>query len=159
MSDYDKNNESWERNGLPPKQDSASLRKRLQALLGDDALAYVDLELPTQPAPDEARKKHNARTARYKQAQALQLAPDSEAVRQATSNVLLNMLLANGPATEAIFIRSLLELTDAGYDKNQSKAALLWLLATYQERRGAWHKRTRQKLGRALVKQLREPDR
>jgi hypothetical protein len=138
--------------------DPAELRKRLQALLGDDALAYVDLELPTQSAPDEARKKHNARTASYKQSQALQLAPDSEAIRQATSNVLLGMLLANGPATESIFIRSMLELTEAGYDKEESKAALLRLLSSYGDLRQAWQRRTRQKLGRAVIKQLRELD-
>lgn len=74
-----------------PTHDSAELRQRLQALLGDDALANVDLELPIQPARDEVRAKHNARTARYKQTQALQMAPDSEAVRQATSNVLLSV--------------------------------------------------------------------
>lgn len=139
-------------------QDAAELRERLRELVGDDALAYVDLELPPQPAPDEARKKHNARTAHYKQVQALHLAPDSEAIRQATSNVLLSLLLANGPATESIFIRSMLELTEAGYDKQESKAALLRLLRTYGKRRAAWQRRTRQKLGRAVVKQLRELD-
>ncbi len=136
----------------------AELRKRLQTLLGDDALAYVDLELPAHPNRDEAREKHNARTASYKQAQALQLAPDSEAVRQATSNVLLSMLRANGPATDSIFIRSMMELSEAGYDREESKAALLRLLGTYRERRAAWQRRTRQKLGRAVVKQLRELD-
>lgn len=138
--------------------DPAALRKRLQALWGDDVFAYVDLELPTQSVPDEARKKHNARTASYKQSQALQLAPDSEAIRQATSNVLLGMLLANGPATESIFIRSMLELTEAGYDKEESKAALLRLLSSYGDLRQAWQRRTRQKLGRAVIKQLRELD-
>jgi hypothetical protein len=158
MSDSDETNDGSDQNDLAPHLDPAALRKRLQALLGDDTLAYVDLELPPQPAPDKAREKHNARTASYKQAQALQLAPNSEAIRQATSNVLLSMLLAHGPATEAIFIRSMLELTAAGYDQEESKAALLRLLTTYPERRTAWQRRTRQKLGRAVVKQLRELD-
>lgn len=117
--------------------DPDELRRRLRALMGDDALAYIDLELPAQLAPDEVRERHNARTALYKQNQALQLAPDSEAVRQATSNVLLGLLLSNGPATDSIFIRSLLELTEAGYDKEESKASLLRLLTTYKERRQA----------------------
>ncbi len=131
------------------------LKDRLRTLLGDNALAYVDLELPPATPPDEARKRHNARTARYKHAQALQQAPDSEAVRQATSNVLLSLLLANGPDGPALFRRAVKELTDAGYDQKESRHSLLRLLATYQERRTAWQRRTLQKLGRALVRQLR----
>lgn len=143
----------------PATHDPAELRKRLQALLGDDTLAYVDLDLPTQSAPDEARKKkHNARTASYKQAQALLLAPDSEAVRQATSNVLLSVLLANGPYGPDLFRRALRELIDAGYDLEESRDSLLRLLSGYGDLREAWQRRTRQKLGRAVVKQLRELD-
>ena len=139
-------------------RDPAELRKYLQALLGEDALAYVDLELPTQPAPDEAKKKHNARTASYKQAQALQLAPDSEAVRQATSNVLLSVLLANGPDGPDLFRRALRELIDAGYDLEESRNSLLRLLSGYGDLREAWQRRNRQKLARAIAKELLELD-
>lgn len=134
--------------------DPAALRKRLQALMGDDALAYLDLELPAQHAPDEAQKKHNARTAKYKATKALQLAPDSEAVRQATSNVLMSLLLANGLASPNLFRRSMQELVDAGYDQEESRTSLLRLLATFGERKQAWQRRTRQKLGRAIIEQL-----
>lgn len=138
--------------------DPDELRRRLRLLMGDDALAYIDLELPTQPGPDEARERHNARTARYKHDQALQLAPDSEAVRQATSNVLMRLLLANDADSPDLFRRAMQELIDAGYDQEEGRASLLRLLTTYKERRRAWQTRTRQKLARAVVKQLRELD-
>jgi len=142
--------------GKAAPKDAAALRKRLRDLMGDDALAYLDLQLPEQHAPDETQKKHNARTAQYKANKALQLAPDSEAVRQATSNILLGLLLANGPASPNLFRRSMQELVDAGYDQEESRTSLLRLLATFDDRKKAWQRRTRQKLARAIIKRLQK---
>lgn len=139
-------------------QTPETLRKRLQALMGEDILAYIDFELPPKQPPDEAQKKHAARTARYKQKKALQMAPDSEAVRQATSNVLLDLILDAEKASTRLFIRSMEELIEAGYDQEESRAAILRLLSSFPDRRAAWHRRTRQKLGRAVIQQLRSQD-
>ena len=149
------------RNGRANSKDAQTpetLQKRLQALMGEDILAYIDFELPPRQPPDEAQKKHAARTARYKQAKALQMAPDSEAVRQATSNVLLDLILDAEKASTRLFIRSIEELIEAGYDQEESRTAILRLLTSFAERRAAWHRRTRQKLGRAVIQKLRSQD-
>ena len=143
------------RTGPSSSQSPEDLRKRLQALMGDDALTYLDFELPAKLPPDEARKKHNARTARYKRAQALQLAPDSEAVRQATSNVLLGLMLDAEKSSSSLFILSMKELIAAGYDQEASRASILRLLGSFEERKTAWQRRTRQKLGRVVIEKLR----
>lgn len=140
----------------PAREDSAALRNRLRNLMGDDALSYLDLQLPEQRASDEAQKKHNARIAQYKANKALQLAPDSEAFRQATSSILLGWLLANASASPSLFRRSMQELVDAGYDQEESRTSLLRLLATFDDRKQAWQRRTGQKVGRAIIKQLQE---
>ncbi|MCP8885031.1 hypothetical protein NIM87_16100 [Devosia sp. XJ19-1] len=140
----------------PGKHDPTELRKRLKVLLGDDALAYVDLDLPNQPARDEAREKHNARTAHYKQTQALQLAPDSEAVRIAASNVLLTLVRDKGDAAAILRALSIRELLEAGYDEAEGHIAFQRLMDELEDLRAAWYLRTRQKLSRAVVKQLRE---
>lgn len=143
------------RTGPSSSQSPEDLRKRLQALMGDDVLTYLDFELPAKLPPDEARKKHNARTARYKRAQALQLAPDSEAVRQATSNVLLGLMLDAEKSSSSLFILSMKELIAAGYDQEASRASILRLLGSFEERKTAWQRRTRQKLGRVVIEKLR----
>lgn len=139
----------------PIFQTEQNLRESLKQLMGDDALGLIDLELSSSTNQNEAREKHNARTARYKQAKALDLAPDSEAIRQAASNILFRLLLAKHSASETILKRTVGELEEAGYDKEQSKAALMRLLASHQQLRAAWQTRSRQKLGRAVIKQLR----
>lgn len=134
---------------------AAVLRDRLRALLGDDASADVNLELPTQSDRGDARTRHNVRTASYKLDQALRLVPDSEAVRHATSIVLLNLLLTQGVNTDKIVVRVIKELAEAGYDEEQSRAVLDRLLQKHEDLRQAWRRRTRQKLGRALIERLK----
>jgi hypothetical protein len=139
----------------PIVQTEQNLRERLKQLMGDDALGLIDLELPSSTSQNEAREKHNARTARYKRAKALDLAPDSEAIRQAASNILFTLLLTNHLASKTILNSTVGELEEAGYNREQSEAALMRLLASHQQLRTAWQTRSRQKLGRAVIKQLR----
>lgn len=131
------------------------LRKRLKALLGDDALAYIDFESPPKRPPDEARKKHNARTARYKQTKTLQLAPDSTAVQQAVSYAVFGLMSRQPQWSKSLFELTIKELFDAGYDAEESKAAFLRLLASVDERRTTWQRRSRQRLAAELIEQLR----
>lgn len=110
--------------------------------------------LPLSPQPDQARRKHNARTVRYKEAEALRGAPDSEAVRQATSNVLLSIMGLGGESAKGLLTLAMKELIEAGYDQEESRASILRLLADRDELAGNWKRRTRQKLARVVMAKL-----
>ncbi|WP_152558327.1 hypothetical protein [Devosia sp. LC5] len=123
--------------------------------MGEDALAYLDLNLPEREVHTESQKKHSARTARYKQEKALQMAPDSAAVQQATSNAVFGVMSRQPHWADSLFRLSVKELIDAGYDEKESKAAFLRLFASVDERRITWQRRTRQRLAAKVIEQLR----
>lgn len=133
-----------------------ALKERLRSLMGDDILAYIDrTDLDLQTASIETRQKHNARTANYKFTQAAMGAPDSEAVRIATSNVILELIARNGDSSKDLFQMAWKELVQAGYDQDQSNKSIRRLVADQDELKRNWQKRTRYKLGQVIIKQLR----
>lgn len=136
-------------------EDADALKRRLRVLMGEDALAYLDLNLPERESPTEAHKKHAARTARYKQEKALQMAPDSAAVQQAVSFAVFGLISRQPEWSRGLFEHSIKELHDAGYDAEESKAAFLRLLASVDERRTSWQRRSRQRLAAKVIEQLR----
>lgn len=136
-------------------EDADALKQRLRVLMGEDALAYLDLNLPERESPTEAQKKHAARTARYKQEKALQMAPDSAAVQQAVSFAVFGLISRQPEWSRGLFEHAIKELHDAGYDAEESKAAFLRLLASVDERRTSWQRRSRQRLAAKVIEQLR----
>ena len=132
-----------------------ALKLRLRNLMGEDAMAYLDLNFPQREVHTEAQKKHAARTARYKQEKTLQMAPDSAAVQQATSNAVFGLMSRQPQWAESLFLLSVKELIDAGYDEKESRAAFLRLLAGVDERRITWQRRTRQRLAAKVIERLR----
>jgi hypothetical protein len=132
------------------------LKTQLRQLLGGDALAYVDLQLSDRTDGSDAQKKHNARTARYKKSQAMNLAPDSEAVTQACSYILLELIGRGGKSSGDMLIWTMKELIAAGYDQEESRASILRLIRNVDARKVSWQRRTRQRLGRQVIEALRQ---
>lgn len=83
------------------------------------------------------------------------MAPDSAAVQQATSNAVFSLMSRQPHFAESLFKLSMKELTDAGYDTKESKAAFVRLLASVDERRITWQRRTRQRLAAKVIERLR----
>lgn len=142
-----------------PRSDIPALKAKIRDLLGDDALAYADLQLPQRTGNDGARRKHNMRTARYKTEKALRLAPDSEAVSQACAYTVFTLLGGSGSSTERLLGWILDDLAAAGYDREESEAAILRLKQSASDRKAIWQKRTRQRLGRKAMDALRAAQR
>jgi hypothetical protein len=142
-----------DRNGAA--KTATDLETKLSQLLGDDALALIDLQLPDQVNGSEAQKKHNARTARYKKSRALNLTPDSEAVAQACSYILLGVMSRGGKSSGDTLIRIMKELIAAGYDQEESRTSIIRLLTDVDARKSNWRLRTRQRLARQVTEALR----
>ena len=135
---------------------ATDLETKLRHLLGNDALAYVDLQFPDRTEDNEAQKKHNARTARYKKSRALNLAPDSEAVAQACTYFLLRFISKGGESSVKVLTRVVNELSEAGYNQEESRASILRLVHDVDARESSWQLRSRQRLGRQVIEALRQ---
>lgn len=131
-----------------------ALLAKLGGRMGDDLGALIELELPGPPDESEARRRHRDRTARYKSSVALKLAPDSEAIAQACSYLVLANVAARG-STTTVGDRLKQELARAGYDAEES-AAIDRLVDGVARRREAWRHRTRQRLGMKIVEAVRK---
>jgi hypothetical protein len=132
-----------------------ALLAKLGELMGDDLGALIDLELPGPREENVARRRHRERTAQYKTSVALNLAPDSEAVAQACSYMVIGHLAARGPET-GVGDRLKRELAAAGYDPEECAAVVERLVEGVGRRREAWRRRTRQRLGMTIVGAVHE---
>lgn len=89
----------------------------------------------------------------------LRLAPDSEAVSQACAYTVFTLLGGSGSSTERLLGWILDDLAAAGYDREESEAAIQRLKQNASDRKAIWQKRSRQRLGRKAMDALRAAQR
>lgn len=135
--------------------DLSALRAKLRRLMAEDAEAVLDFQVPEPAGSTKAAVGHRQRTARYKSQQLLALAPDSQAVAQACTYLVLWQLERRG-REEPHFRRHLIEsLTSAGYERDQVESTLDRLAIGVLRRRSMWQRGQIRKIATALAAAIR----
>ena len=131
------------------------MREKLARLVADDLHAVIDFEMPEPAGSTKAAAAHRRRTAYYKNAQLVALAPDSQAVAQACTYLVLLQLETQGNTAPA-FRRFLIDtLIAAGYERGQVECTLDRLAVGVARRRTRWQRGQVRKLSSALAKAIR----
>lgn len=133
-----------------------ALREKLAGLVAGDIEVVIDFEMPPPAGSTKSVAAHRARTAQYKSHQVLALAPDSQAIAQACSYLVLRSLSRNTSVAPELRERLIKILVSAGYQRNQIEATLGRLLIDVDRRQSMWQRGQVRKLSSALAAAIRK---
>ena len=132
-----------------------ALREKLARLVADDFEAVINFEMPAPAGSSKAAEAHRKRTAQYKTTQLLALAPDSQAIAQACSYLVLRSLSSKSKVALELLERLVGILAAAGYERLETEAAIDRLLINLDRRQAMWQRSQVRKLASALASAIR----
>lgn len=141
--------------GTVPRSELLALKEKLARLVADDLDAVIGFEMPAAAGSTEAAVAHRRRTAHYKAQQLVALAPNSQAIAQACTYLVLRSILSSSVGASEVRERLIGILLPAGYERSQIEAALARLLTDVERRQARWQRSQVRKLSTALAKAIR----